>query len=97
MRLPGVWHIVRTACTGIVSTREEICNQNPVRLQYVRLSLLLVHCRGLAAGGVALGSKLAMMAKAGGGAGSVLKGIGALTAAGKTGNFVIVEQNHTAV
>ncbi|KAL3135329.1 hypothetical protein ABBQ32_007522 [Trebouxia sp. C0010 RCD-2024] len=38
--------------------------------------------RGLTAGGVALGSKLAMMAKAGSGAGGVLKGIGALTAAG---------------
>lgn len=38
--------------------------------------------RGLAAGGIALGSKVAMMAKAGGGASGVLKGIGALTAAG---------------
>lgn len=38
--------------------------------------------RGLAAGGLALGSKAAMMAKAGGGGAGVLKGLGALTAAG---------------
>ena len=48
---------------------------------------LLLCCRGLAAGGVALGSKLAMVAKAGGGAGGVLKGIGALTAAGNITNI----------
>ncbi len=41
----------------------------------------------MAAGGIALGSKVAMMAKAGGGASGVLKGIGALTAAGNACHF----------
>ena len=44
-------------------------------------------CRALAAGGVALGSKVAMMAKAGGGASGVFKGIAALTAAGSCFEF----------
>lgn len=51
--------------------------------QCQKLRITSVRCRGLAAGGIALGSKFAMMAKAGSGAGGVLKGIGALTAAGK--------------
>ncbi len=54
------------------------CEHNVICLT----SVWRAYCRGLAAGGIALGSKVAMMAKAGGGASGVLKGIGALTAAG---------------
>lgn len=45
--------------------------------------MLFGYCRALAVGAIAIGSKAAVLAKSAGGAGSLLKGAGALLAAGE--------------